>query len=340
MERITQASFKIGRYLVEPRRGIIFINGNSVHIEPKVMDVLVCLARRADKVVSKDELLQSVWADTFVTEQVLKVAVSELRKALGDDAREPRFIQTIPKQGYRLIADVSFDKEEAPAVIAPPTWPRKIRWIVLSAAIIFIIALAAMWGIIDRRNQSADDARSNPIRSVAVLPLKDLSEDSREEYFAEGMTEAIISDLARTAPMRVISRTSSMRFKDTAKTIPEIANELGVDAIVEGSVLRSGNRVRIIAKLIDGANDQTLWSQSYEREMSDILALQSDLSAEIARQIKLQLNEPAPAVRINAEAYEAYLKGRFFWNRQDKDSLLRSVRYFQQAMQLEPSYAP
>lgn len=340
MEPITQASFNVGRCLVEPRLGIIFINGNSIHIEPKVMEVLVCLAGRAGEVVSKDEILQTVWAGTFVTEQVLKVAVSELRKALGDDAREPRFIQTIPKQGYRLIARVSFEKQEATTVIAPAASRRKIRWIVASAAILFIITLFVVWKLIDRRSRSSAELGSKPVRSVAVLPLEDLSSDSKEEYFAEGMTEAIISDLARTGPLRVISRTSSMRFRDTAKTIPEIATELGVDAVIEGSVLRSGNRVRIIAKLIDGTSDQTLWTQSYERDMSDILALQSDLSRDIARQIKLQLSRPPRPVRVNAEAYEAYLKGRFFWNKRDKDSLLRSVGYFQQAIELEPGYAP
>ena len=330
----------VGRCLVEPRLGIISISGTSIHIEPKIMEVLVCLAGRAGEVVSKDDLLQTVWADTFVTEQVLKVAVSELRKALGDDAREPRFIQTIPKQGYRLIADVSFEKQESPTVVSPTASRIKIRWIASSAAIFLVIALPVAWKFIDWRSRSSAESVSKSIRSVAVLPLEDLSADSKEEYFAEGMTEAIISDLARTAPIRVISRTSSMRFRETTKTVPEIATELGVDAIIEGSVLKSGNRVRIIANLIDGASDQTLWTQTYEREMSDILALQSDLSADIARQIKLQLSRPARPLRVNAEAYEAYLKGRFFWNKRDKDSLLKSVTYFQQAIRLEPGYAP
>ncbi|MEW6212680.1 MAG: winged helix-turn-helix domain-containing protein [Acidobacteriota bacterium] len=333
MKPLTQASFTVGNCLVEPRLGIISSHGSSTHVEPKVMEVLVCLARAAGEVVSKEELIRTVWADTFVTEHVLKVAVSELRKALRDDAREPRFIQTIPKQGYRLIPTVSFEKHEAAS-----TSKRKILLIASSVAVLLIIALIIAWKT--GRNRSSAEPGSKPIRSIAVLPLEDLSPDSKEEYFAEGMTEAIISDLARTAPIRVISRTSSMRFKNTAKAIPEIAAELGVDAVIEGSVLRSGNRVRIIAKLIDGASDQTLWTQSYEREMGDLLALQSDLSADIARQIKLELNKPSAPVRLSAEAYEAYLKGRFFWNKRDKDSLLKSVAYFQQAIGLEPLYAP
>ncbi len=340
MEQLTQASFIVGPCLVEPRLGIVSMNGNSIHIEPKVMEVLVCLARRAGEVVSKDEILQTVWADTFVTEHVLKVAVSELRKALGDDAREPRFIQTIPKQGYRLIARVSFEKPEEPAFTTSADSKRKIRLLALSAAILCIIAMPVAWKFIGWRDPSSAESASKPVRSVAVLPLEDLSSDSNEEYFAEGMTEAIISTLARTAPLRVISRTSSMRFKGTVKSIPEIATELGVDAVIEGSVFRSGNRVRIIAKLIHGESDQTLWTQTYEREMSDILALQNDLSADIARQIKLQLSRPHGPLRVNAEAYEDYLKGRFFWNKRDKDSLLKSVHYFQQAIRLEPLYAP
>ena len=339
MEKITRASFTVGRYLVQPQLGIISTNGTSIRIEPKVMELLVFLAGRAGEVVSKDDILQTVWADTFVTEHVLKVAISELRKAFGDDAREPRFIQTIPKQGYRLIADVSFETNVTPPAPTPSDSKGRIGWLALSAAVLFIIAITVVWKLSDRQNHSLTEAAPKPIRSVAVLPLKNLSGNAEEEYFAEGMTEALIANLARTGPLKVISRTSAMLFKDTAKTIPEIANELDVDAVIEGSVLRSGNRVRIIVQLIDGKNDRSLWTQNYEREMSDIFALQNEVASDIARQIKSQLSRETNLVRINAEAYEAYLKGRFFWNRRDKESLLKSVTCFQQAAQTEPGFA-
>ncbi|MCI0490815.1 MAG: winged helix-turn-helix domain-containing protein [Blastocatellia bacterium] len=339
MEKITQASFTVGRFLVQPRLGIISTDETSIRIEPKVMELLVYLAGRAGEVVPKDDILQTVWADTFVTEHVLKVAVSELRKAFGDDARAPKFIQTIPKQGYRLIADVSFETNLAPPVTTPAASKRKSRWLVPSAMILFIIAIAVVWKLSGRQNHSSTEAAPKPIRSVAVLPLKNLSGNAEEEYFAEGMTEALIAGLARTGPLKVISRTSAMLFKDTTKTIPEIANHLDVDAVVEGSVLRSGNRVRIIVQLIDGESDRSIWTQNYERETSDIFSLQNEVASDIARQIKSQLSREKNLVRVKAEAYDAYLKGRFFWNRRDKESLLKSVNYFQQAAQLEPGFA-
>ena len=307
------------------------------------MSVLVCLAERTGEVVPKEQLLETVWGETFVTEQVLKVAVSELRKAL----REPRFIQTVPKQGYRLIAPVSVAGEEQELTSTPPpalvqdlvTPKKRIGWLALSAAaVVVLLAVFLVWKIFMARPATLI---KEPIRAIAVLPLKNMSGDAAEDYFAEGSTEALIADFARTTQLKVISRTSVMRYKDVTRTIPQIAAELNVDAVIEGSVLRSGDRVRVIVQLVDGASDRHIWAQKYERETKDVLTLQSDIASAVARQIEAHLSRssaPEPPVAVNSEAYDAYLKGRFFWNKGGEENLLRSVTYYQQALQIEPRF--
>ena len=186
---------------------------------------------------------------------------------------------------------------------------------------------------------------SSRIESIAVLPLENLSGDPDQEYFADGMTEALIADLARIGALRVVSRRSAMRYKGARQSLPEIARELGVDAIVEGSVLRAGDRVRITAELIEASTDRHLWAERYERDMRDVLAIQSEVAQAIARevQVKLTLQEEAQisrAPRVDPEAHEAYLKGRHLWNQRTEESLRRAIEYFQRAIERDPSYAP
>lgn len=272
MRLTDQSRFEVGGLQVWPGRGLISVNGKEVHLEPKVMAVLVCLANNAGEVVSKDTLLETVWTDSFVTEHVLKVAISELRKALGDNAKDPRFIQTIPKQGYCLIAEVSKVEENSPPSFAlPASAPEKKQagraWaIYLTAAALLVIVLAFVWRLGERRGDLLERVAAEQIGSVAVLPLRNLADDQSQEYFTEGMTEAITADLARIPGLRVISATSARRYKDAKKTVPEIARELGVEAILEGSVLRSDGRVRVIVQLTDGATGEHLWDEKYERQ--------------------------------------------------------------------------
>jgi TolB-like protein/DNA-binding winged helix-turn-helix (wHTH) protein len=302
-------SFSLGEFNVRPQLGVISTNGNEIHVEPKVMEVLVCLAGQAGEVVPKEKLLQTVWADTFVTEHVLKVTVSELRKALGDDAKHPRFIQTIPKQGYRLIAEVApATKESAEQIAAPSTANRKRASYVMALAFLLVLGAVAIWKLNHRANPSSNAALSQRIKSIAVLPLRDLSGNSADDYFADGMTEAITTDLVRTQAFKVISTTSAMRYKNTQRTTPEIARALGADAVIEGSVLRSANEVRIIIRFIDGVTGEQLWNEKYERQLGDVLALQNDLAADVVRRISVQLNPKVKRQRaIKPEAYEAYL---------------------------------
>ena len=191
---------------------------------------------------------------------------------------------------------------------------------------------------------ASTDAARNKIESLAVLPLENLSGDPAQEFFADGMTEALISDLAKLGSLRVISRTSVMRFKGVRKPLPEIARELRVDAIVEGSALRSGDRVRITAQLIDARSDTHLWAESYERSMNDVLSLQSEVARAIANEVRMKLSQPAQALltrerRVDPAAFEAYLKGRYCWNRRGEDDMRRAIEYFQSAIEKEPAFA-
>jgi eukaryotic-like serine/threonine-protein kinase len=210
---------------------------------------------------------------------------------------------------------------------------------VLAGAVILTLVAALMMSYVLMRSSPADE-----IRSIAVLPLSNLSGDPDQEYFSDGMTDALITDLAGIAALRVISRTSIMQYKGTSKRLPEIARELNVDAIIEGTVMRSGQQVRITAQLIDARAEKHLWASSYTRSLHDILLLQNDVARAIANEIRIQvtpqeLTQLASAARVNTEAYEAVLKGRYFWNRRNPESLFRAIGFYEQAIAYDPDYA-
>jgi TolB-like protein/DNA-binding winged helix-turn-helix (wHTH) protein len=346
--------FRLGEWLVQPSLNSVSRNGISLHLEPKVMEVLVCLVGHAGETVSKDELLKTVWPDTFVTDDGLIRSVSELRRVFEDDAREPRVIQTIPKRGYRLVATVE-QVDELPAGVAeaaqrPATgisatgdnqgW--KLRALFVVGVALLLVALVASSVPIWRWLRANSNATS--IHSLAVLPLQNLSGDPTQEYFSDGMSDALITDLSQIGSFKVISRTSSMRYKKTDKSLPEIARELNVDGIVEGTVQRFGDRVRITAQLIHGPSDKHLWANSYERDIHDVFALERDLTQEIASEIQAQLKTPNQArlaqVRpVNAKALEAYLQGSYYLNRFTEEETRKAQEYFQQAIDADPTLA-
>jgi TolB-like protein/DNA-binding winged helix-turn-helix (wHTH) protein/Tfp pilus assembly protein PilF len=356
-----EGDFKVGEWLVQPRLNTISANNVSKRIEPKLMEVLVYLAKRPDQVVSKDDLLQDVWLGAFVTEQVLKVSISELRKALEDSAREPRYIRTISKKGYQLIAPLSIGEESSinenrvstildqnmeEKDVTPGSGFRARRFWVLMAGVFTILIVIAVVVLnsgglkIEKRNGNSLPV----IRAIAVLPFDNLSGDLAQDYFVDGITEALIADLAKIGSLRVISRTSVMRYKGLHKSASEIARELNVDCLIEGSLLRSGDKVIISLKLVDGSNDRLVWARSYEQNFKDISSLQSALALEITKQIKdpnvQNLQLPSFSTNtIDPEAYEAYLKGRFFWNKRNNEGLLKSIGYFRQAIDKEPNFA-
>jgi TolB-like protein/DNA-binding winged helix-turn-helix (wHTH) protein len=270
--------FRLGDWLVEPLLNRLTRGDESVHLEPRAMDLLVFLAQHPGEVLSRETLIDGVWAEQFVGEAVLRQTIAALRDALGDDAREPTFIETIPKRGYRLIAAVA---EVEPPVEQETGRPaarfpglRRVVWVAVGAALLLAVIVALLW-----HGRQAPPA--GPKR-IVVLPFENLG-PPEDEYFADGMTEEIISRLAAVSDLHVISRTSAMYFKGTAKKLSEIGDELGVDYALEGTVRwdRSGDgegRVRITPQLIQVDGDRHLWSERYDEVIEDIFELQSDIA--------------------------------------------------------------
>lgn len=349
------ADFRVGPWLVQPSLNTITCNGTFVRLEPKVMEVLVCLAQHAGETLSKEKLLQAVWPDTFVSEDALKHSISDLRRVFEDDAREPRVIQTIAKRGYRMVAPVEPVNGTTTASLtlasnetASSSYIRKPMWwtgaIAIGGVISILVAVIAFRG-----SRSARASAVPVIHSLAVLPLQNLSADPSQEYFSDGMTDALITDLAQIGSVKVISRTSSMRYKTTDKSLPEIARELSVDGIIEGSVQRSGDRVRITAQLIHGSLDKHLWANTYDGDIHDTLTLESNIAEDIARHVEERIT-PAKATqaaqpkRVNAKTLEAFLQGNYhlqhFGRGGGVDEYATAAEYFQRALDVDPSFAP
>lgn len=353
-------TYHIGRWLVDPSLNSVTADGETRHLEPKVMEVLVCLAEHSGETLSKEIILKTVWPDTFVTEDVLSRAIWELRRVLGDDAREPRFIQTISKRGYRLVAAVRIadagTTSSAPAVLPdvavpdrkmPASHHRRTAFALgatLAAAAILVLGSGTI------RSQLGLKTDSPRVRSLAVLPFVNLSNDPNQESFADGITDALITDLAQIDSLRVISRTSTLHYKNTRETLPGIARELNVDGIVEGAVQRSGNHLRVTARLIDGRSDRHLEAISYERDVQDALSVQAEIAGSIAQQIRVDLTSgkeqlPARAQPPNLQALEAYLQGRFHYQNSTqigakKEESRIAIEDFTRAISEDPDYAP
>jgi TolB-like protein/DNA-binding winged helix-turn-helix (wHTH) protein/Flp pilus assembly protein TadD len=360
---------RFGTYEVSLQSGEVRKSGLRIRVQQQPIKLLKVLLERPGEVVTREELRSRVWPDESFGDfdQALNIAVGKLRSALGDSAENPRFIETLPKRGYRFIADVSVvdadarpkrpessagdlpglqEKKTEPAhklqnaelAVVPQRrlWPA--RRVIVGLAFVVGLPILALWFF------HSDSRAPTGIRSLAVLPLNNLSGDASQNYFADGMTDELITDLAQISALRVISRTSEMAYKGARKPLPQIARELNVDAVVEGSVLRSGDQVRVTAQLIEASTDKHLWSQSYEGELRDTLALQNRMARAIADQIRINLTPQEQAALknvkvVNPEAYESYLKGRYFWNKRTADGLKVALAYFNQAIEEDPKYA-
>jgi TolB-like protein/DNA-binding winged helix-turn-helix (wHTH) protein/Flp pilus assembly protein TadD len=357
---------RFGTYEVSFQSGEVRKAGLRIRVQQQPMKLLELLLEHPGEVVTRDELRSRVWPNESFGDfdQALNIAIGKLRSALGDSAENPRFIETLPKRGYRFIADVSvldtdalLRRPESVAAGTPPTEsgqtlqgarlavaPKRQQWptrgVIIALALVTIVSLSILFVWLFRSRGPAPQG----IRSLAVLPLENLSGDAAQNYFADGMTDELITDLAQISALRVISRTSVMAYKGARKPLPQIARELNVDAVVEGTVLRSGDQVRITAQLIEAATDKHLWSQSYEGGLRDTLALQNRVASAIADQIRINLTPQEQAalqnVRVvNPEAYQSYLKGRYFWNKRTADGLKAALAYFKQATEEDPKYA-
>jgi TolB-like protein/DNA-binding winged helix-turn-helix (wHTH) protein/Tfp pilus assembly protein PilF len=336
------------------------------------MKLLELLLERPGEVVTREELRSRVWPNESFGDfdQAVNIAIAKLRSALGDSAENPRYIETLPKRGYRFIAEVSVVEADTrptkPVSVAEdvpgpepeteqvdqlrairlatitPVVPKRRFWptreVIAVLAPVLILGTLAVWLFRPHGDASVG------IGSLVVLPLENLSGDASQDYFADGMTDELITDLAQISALRVISRTSAMVYKGARKPLPQIARELNVDAVVEGTVLRAGDQVRITAQLIQAPDDKHLWAESYEGNVRDTLALQNKVARAIAEQIRINLNPHEQAALKNArvlnpEAYESYLKGRYFWNKRTANGLKVALAYFNQAIEEDPKYA-
>jgi TolB-like protein/DNA-binding winged helix-turn-helix (wHTH) protein/Tfp pilus assembly protein PilF len=343
------SGLRVGDFELDPQSGELSKQDLKVRLSDQPFQVLLLLLEHPGQVVTREQLQQRLWrADTFVDfETGLNTAVRKLREALGDSAEKPRFIETLPRRGYRLIAPTGTEGRGGPAADArPATIAARTKWL-WAGGVAVVIVSASIPAVMTRRAPAEHGTTAVPARidSIAVLPLEDVSEDPAQGYFAEGMTDALITDLAQIRGLRVISRTSVMQYKKLHKGLPEIARELGVDAVVEGTVTHSGSSVRVTAQLIHAPTDRHLWARTYQRERRDVLALQAELAGAIAQAIrgKLQPDEQhrlARAAAVDPAAYDAYLKGRFYWSKRSREGFAKATEYFQQAIAADPTYAP
>jgi TolB-like protein/DNA-binding winged helix-turn-helix (wHTH) protein/Flp pilus assembly protein TadD len=332
---------RFGTYELALQSGELRKAGVRIRVQQQPLKVLEILLERPGEVVTREELRSRIWPhESFGDfDQAVNVAIAKLRGVLGDSAENPRYIETLPKRGYRFIAEV--------AVVAPIKSAAKldskltVRELLrppLALAVVLLLVILTALIVYSRR-------RSFPeIRSLAVLPLESLSGDASQDYFADGMTDELITDLGQISALRVISRTSVMPYKRARRPLPEIARELHVDAVVEGTVLRSGDHVRITAQLVQVPAERHLWAQSYEGDVRDALTLQSQVAHAVAQQIRIKLSpREQTALKnkkvVDPEAYEAYLKGRYFWNKRTANGLKTAVAYFNQAIEKDSSYS-
>jgi TolB-like protein/DNA-binding winged helix-turn-helix (wHTH) protein/Tfp pilus assembly protein PilF len=330
--------YQFGPFSLDPVKRRLLRDGEAVKLTPKAFETLLVLVERSGKTIEKNELLDKVWAGTIVEENNLNQCITTLRKSLGDSREKSQYIATVPGVGYRFVAEVKEVEASEPHSINTDRRPL-FRYALL---VLVPLVLAVVSYALQTREESPPSAS---ISSIMVLPLDNLSGDPSQEYFVDGVTDALIGDLAKIRGLQVISRTSSMHYKGTKKSLPEIAREIKVDAIVEGSVQRSGDRVVIRAQLIQAATDHHLWIETYERPMRDVLDVQSEIAQTIARRIQIQL-APADRARlttrhpVSPKAFDDYLQGRYlFWNKRTEENLNKAIALFKNAIKEDPNYA-
>jgi TolB-like protein/DNA-binding winged helix-turn-helix (wHTH) protein len=348
---------RFGDFEADLRSGELRKAGVRLKLGGQPFQVLSILLEQPGEVVTREELQQRLWPDTFVdVDHNLNTAINKVREVLGDSAEKPRYIETLPRRGYRYIGPVE-DAQAPPAstekagdagkVVSPASSPKRASRPGLAAIVLCLCALLALGLVAWTMWRSAHaKAESASIRSLAVLPLSNLSGNPSEEFFSDGMTDQLITDLAKVGSLRVISRTSMMQYKGTRKSLPEIARELNVDAIVEGSVIRSGQRVRVTAQLLEARSDRHIWAETYDRDLGDVLKLQGEVAGAIAHQVRAQVTpaqqeQIARAGAVNPAAYDAYIQGRLYFTTENAKpaSLIKAQHLFEESIREDPNFA-
>jgi len=391
MERVTNSvqptrSAHFGAFDLDIKAGELRKNNRKIRLQNQPFQILVLLLENAGDVITREDIRKRLWSEETIVEfdHSVGTALKKLRRALGDDADSPRYIETLPRRGYRWLVPVEWEERSAAGSLGgdrspgksavslpgsqaaevpprqsraaaleqspvgeieerPPSFNRASgrKLLIALAAVVVGVGLVAIVGSGTLKRWFQGPAATPGIRSLAVLPLENLSGDPKQEYFADGMTEELIADLGQVSALRVISRTSAMTYKGTKKRLPEIAHELGVDAAVEGSVVREGNQVRVTAQLIDARTDQHLWARTYVRDLKSLLELQGEVAQEIADAIRIEVTPQekarlARARAVNPEAQDLYLRGMLLLNTGHPES---AVDYFEGAIDKDPNYA-
>jgi len=364
MSRRVNHLYEFGPFRLDSSEHALLRDGQVIPLRPKVFDILLVLVQNHGHLVEKDKLMGLVWAEQFVEEGNLNKNISMLRQALDEGKGGLTFIETVPKRGYRFVADVrevngsqgledrdsEFETNRSAvnpdrssphvAAVERERRPASYRLPLIGLAVLLAAALAYFAFI----RGTPSSSPSPTITSIAVLPFENLSGDPAQEYFVDGMTDALIGDLAKIGALRVISRTSAMNYKGTKKPLPEIARELNVDAVVEGTVQRSGDRVRVRAQLIHAASDSHLWVEDYDRDVRDLLDLQTEVARAIAEQVRIKITPTEQTLltrrNVNRQAYDDYLQGRYFWNKRTEGNLRKAIEHFESAIRIDPNYAP
>jgi TolB-like protein/DNA-binding winged helix-turn-helix (wHTH) protein/Flp pilus assembly protein TadD len=344
---------------------LLWRNGDRVPLAPKGFDVLAYLVEHAGRVVTQDEILEALWSETYVNPEVLRKYILEIRKTLGDRPDNPEFIETLPKRGYRFVAPVIDEsKAEPPDVptshateqnVGPETAPPEQEgpsgkhrlWKLAIIPVLAIVAVAAIAGQHYRVARNRAKAPSLQSTSIAVLPFADMSTSKDQEYFSDGLAEQLINDLAKVSGLKVVGRSSAFQFKGRNEDLRDVGRKLGVANVLEGSVRREGNHVRITAELIKADDGFQLWSQTYDREIKDILAVEDEIALAATDALRLKLlggnGKPvAPNLRsANPEAYQAYLEAEYFSGRgESKEDLGKALTYTDTAIKLDEKYGP
>jgi TolB-like protein/DNA-binding winged helix-turn-helix (wHTH) protein/Tfp pilus assembly protein PilF len=351
--------YRFGPFSLDPDERVLLRQGKPVALTAKAFEILALLVQNSGRSLAKEGMLREVWPDSFVDESNLAQHIFQLRKILEESPDGRAYIETIPRHGYRFtqnVQQVPVPSAEIPAASPPATQATapvtqhasaKPRRMIAVAAVLAVVlaAIAVAIYVARQRVWSPGQPQVGKVM-LAVLPFENLGGDAQQEYLSNGLTEEMITQLGNLEPDRlgVIARTSAMQFKNSHKDIRQISRELGVDYVLEGSVRRDGARVRITAQLIQARDQTHLWAQEYDRGLSDILALQSDVAGAVAREIRLRLT-PEQSARltvahpVDPDAYELYLKGRYFWNKRTEEAYGKAIDYFNQAIARDPQYA-
>jgi TolB-like protein/DNA-binding winged helix-turn-helix (wHTH) protein/Tfp pilus assembly protein PilF len=356
---------RLGEFQFDRQSGELRSTGRKSTLQEKPFQVLVALLERPGELVTRQQLKERLWpSDTFVDfDHGVNKAVNRLREALHDSADHPKYVETLARRGYRLMVPV----EAVEPAVAQSTWSdipaeppgdtrptakdvnaaqlRRSRRPLWPAILLVSAVILSSFGLfLGRWRTATKTVAFSPIHSVAVLPLENLSADPTQDYFADGMTDVLITDLGQMSTIKVISRTSAMQYKGIHRSLPQIARELRVDAVVEGTVLRSGDQVRITAQLIDARTDQHLWAQSYAGDLRDVLKLQSEVADSIADHIQSTLTRFGASATgkaaPNPAAQDAYLRGHYFAQKGTIQDLQKAVTYFREAIEIDPGQAP